>query len=363
MKNTILLLLGTLAIVACHKNENRTGDENPPSDPCTYKSEIMAPEGYAIEEISNIFFYGDFQAFQFINQGLGFMLGRKSDNGYVAVLKSIDGGKNWLDLNLNIPQIPVSMAFKDSNLGIISVNDTTGCPAPNCANKCVILKTTNGGASWSEFEIPNLKGVLHGLQFDEAGKLIAVLKLAENSKIVASDDAGETWQVLFQSPEFGINTKNFQIVQDKIYVAGSPGQILVVDKNGVLSKKIYFTHASSFSFHIIDADNIVYSDFWGLFKSKNGGATWDKISEENGRLIDFPTADKGIQLLYKNSCTMGNIYLADNALAITKDGGASWIEAAVPTTNLGLSFFGSQKLAAGKYRLLFWNKLYALTEK
>lgn len=364
MKNTILLLLGTLAIVACHKNENENGDgdKNPPNDVCDYKSEIMAPAGYNIHEISSIYFTGYFKTFQFVNPAVGFALGSTMTEGYVAVLKTLDGGKHWTDLNINIPQRPISMTFKNSSLGIISVKDLTGCPAPNCANKCVVLKTIDGGISWSEMEISNFKGVLHGLQFDEAGKLFAILKLEADSKIVTSDDDGATWKILFESPELPISVKSFQILKGNIYVGGNLGAILVIDINGALSKKINAINSLPFGFNMIDEDNIIMSIYIGLFKSKDGGATWDLISEENGRVIDFPTADKGIMLLSKSACLVGNIYMADDVLAATKNGGTSWIEAAVPSTNLSLSFIGSQKIETGKYRLLFWNKLYELSE-
>ena len=235
MKKSILLILGIIVFISCKNN-----DDDNSIEVCAFKTEIMSPTGFEVNSIGAIDFNGSVQSFQFLDEKTGFAMLSKNAGGHVEVFKTIDGGKTWSNLNIGIKQYPRGMVFKDKNFGIITVHDVTGCPPPNCQNKCVILKTENGGIHWEEIEFEDLKGILYHPQYDQEGNLYANLYLNEQSTIMKSVDNGVNWDTLFSSAALGFRsvTYSFEIFEDKIFVSTKDGKISIVSTNGQLLKTI-----------------------------------------------------------------------------------------------------------------------------
>jgi len=255
------------------------------------------------------------------------------------------------------------MIFRDENFGIITVHDATGCPPPNCQNKCVILKTENGGLDWEQIEIEELSGILYHPQFDSEGNLYANLSLLyEQPVIVKSTDNGENWDTLFTSPELDIRlvTFSFKIFQDKIYASAKDG-ILVIDTDGQLVKAIGMEETSIWDLALIDEDNLVVAVSGKSIKSTNGGDTWETIHDQSARIIGFDSADKGLMLLQKSSCPT-DVYQANDLIASTNNGGFNWSEAEETTTNLKLHFSNSQKMDDGIWYFMIGNELMKIKE-
>ena len=187
MKTFILSLLAVITLLSCHDKEENTLIL--PNEACDVKTDIHTPADYQINTIGTIGFNGSIEAFQFVNENVGYAVASKVSGSYVGVLKTVDGGNHWVNLDLTSSQYPISMVFKNENYGLISVQDVTGCP-DNCLNKCVALKTDNGGATWQEIEYANLKGILYHLKYDQEGNLYASLFLDGHSTLVKSADDG-----------------------------------------------------------------------------------------------------------------------------------------------------------------------------
>ncbi len=139
MKKSIFLILAIIVFISCKNKEDDNSIEV-----CAIKTAIKSPTGFEVNAIGEIDFKGNVQSFQFLDDKTGFAMLSKYVGGYVEVFKTIDGGKTWSNLNIGINQYPRGMVFKDEHFGIITVHDVSGCPAPNCQDKCVILKTENG---------------------------------------------------------------------------------------------------------------------------------------------------------------------------------------------------------------------------
>lgn len=331
---------------------------------CEYKTDIMSPNGFDIKTISEIDFNGSVQTFQFVNEQIGYVMLTNNVGGYVEVFKTIDGGETWTDMNIGIDQHPRGMIFKDESLGIISVHDVTGCPPPNCQNKCVILKTIDGGSNWEEKEIEELKGILYHPNFDSEGNLYALLTLDNESTLMKSTDNGETWDSFFSSSELGFEllTYSYEIFEDEFYISGKDGKILVVGRNGQLQKTIEVSSSSIWDLEIVDEDNIIVVVSGEVIKSINGGETWETIYNGSARMIGFDSVDKGLMILEKSSCPT-DVYQVNDLIASTNDGGQNWIEAEETTTNLHVNFQNSQKTTNGNWYIMIGNKLLDIKEE
>lgn len=329
---------------------------------CEIKSDIKAPEGYEIEALGGIDFFGSIRGFQFVD-GVGYALGQNSDGGYVDVFKTIDKGRSWSNLNVNIPQHPINMIFRDERYGLISLHDVTGCPPPTCQNKCVVLKTTDGGVSWEEIEYKELKGVLYHLTYDEEATLYAILSLEDRATLMVSRNDGVSWDTLYSSPKLDLSlvTFSFKLFRDKIYINGKGATIVVIDKLGNLIKTIRTREAVIWDLEIIDENTLVVVHSGQVIKSNDDGASWQVIYDESARMIGFETEEKGLMMLEKNSCPT-DIYQVNDLIATTQDGGLTWIEADKVTTNLRVSYSNSQKIEDDSYLLMIGNQLFRIAE-
>jgi photosystem II stability/assembly factor-like uncharacterized protein len=337
----------------------KKSDSNSPSlqDACDIKTEILAPAGFEVTSVGKIDFNGSVQAFQFVTEQIGYALLTKNVGGYVEVFKTLDGGKSWFNLTVGIDQYARSMIFRDENFGIITVHDVTGCPPPNCLNKCVILKTENGGLSWEELEFEELNGILYHPKFDSEGNLFANM----GSVIMKSIDAGLHWDTLYASDALGFSllTYSFELYQHKIYASGKQGKILVIDTNGQLIKTIDTQMGSLWDVEVMDEDRLLVVGSGKVAISNDGGDNWETVYEKSARLIGFDGADQGLMFLEKSSCPT-DVYQVNDLIASTKDGGLSWEEAQQTTTNLRISFSNSQKMGSGIWLFMIGNELFRI---
>jgi photosystem II stability/assembly factor-like uncharacterized protein len=363
MKKSILLILGIIVFISCNKNDDDDNSINQLGEVCDIKTEIKSPNGFEVNSIGEIDFNGSVQSFQFLDDEIGYAMMSKNVGGYVEIFKTTDGGQSWSNLEIGINQYPRSMLFKDENFGIITVHDVTGCPPPNCQNKCVILKTENGGMDWEEVEFQDLKGILYHPKFDSNGNLYANLKLNDQSALMKSDDNGVNWDTLFNSAELDFNlvTYSFEIYENKIFISAKDGKILVVDTNGQLIKTIEIDNAPIWDVEIIDENNLIVVQSGKVIKSTNGGDTWETIYNESARMIGFDSVDKGLMLLEKSSCPT-DVYQVNDLIASTNNGGFNWIEAEETTTNLRINFSNSQKMGDEIWYMMIGNKLIEIKE-
>ena len=361
MNRILLTGLALIVIISCNKDETLIKELG---EVCEYKTDIKSPIGYDINDVGEINFNGSVRLFQFVNEQVGYAMLGNNVGGYVEIFKTTNGGETWTDLYIGIDQHPKGMVFKDENIGILTVHDVTGCPPPNCLNKCVILRTEDGGQNWVEKEIEELKGILYHPKYDSDGNLYALLTFDEVSTLMKSTDDGKTWEEFFSSTELGFSliTFSYEISENKFYISGKSGKLLVVDSNGDLLKTIELGSSIIWDLEIVDENNIVVAISDEVLKSNNGGDTWESIYNESARIIGFKSTDKGLMLLNKSSCPT-DVYQVNDLMASTNDGGRNWIEAEETTTNLRSNFQNSQKMANGNWFIMIENRLLNIKEK
>lgn len=321
----------------------------------------MTPNGYDLNAKGEINFNGSVKYFQFVNEQIGFAMLNNNVGGYVEVFKTTDGGEAWTDLNIGIDKHPRGIVFKNENFGLITVHDVTGCPPPNCQNRCVILTTEDGGLNWEEKEIEELKGILYHPKFDSEGNLYANLKLDDESTLMKSTDNGETWDTLFSSTDLDFNlvTYSYEIFEDEFFISGRDGKILVINTNGDLIKTMEVGSSTIWDVEIIDKDNIIVVLSSEVIKSINGGDTWETIYSESARMIGFDSSEEGLMFLEKSNCPT-DVYQVNDLIASTSDGGFNWNEADETTTNLRIGFVNSQKIKDKIWYLIIGNKLFEI---
>ncbi|MDB5056283.1 MAG: hypothetical protein JWM44_4333 [Bacilli bacterium] len=172
--------------------------------------------------------------------------GPHTSQSNVWLFKTNDGGKNWVHQDLPIPLIGsyqgtslMPPKFFDNKNGILPV--TLHESGNNYKN--MILKTTDGGASWQSIK---------AVPFENESDLLTVFHTKDfgwawnrsSSKIFITKNGGEHWNEIFSN-------LNLSAVQQLIFVDENRGFLLTNTNNGEIHE---------------------------LYKTEDAGKTWSLIS-------------------------------------------------------------------------------------
>lgn len=81
----------------------------------------------------------------FVNESIGFVVGYKGD-----IYKTTDSGTTWKKLESGTTLHLYSVCFIDENVGFISGQAASECLDADCDKGGVLLKTTDGGDTWTK---------------------------------------------------------------------------------------------------------------------------------------------------------------------------------------------------------------------
>lgn len=345
MKKNIILLIGLFSVVSCREDESQLDQDN---ENCIVETEISAPDGFEINRISTIQFDGAITEIQFVDENVGYVLGNNSVGGYAEIFKTDDGGKTWTDLELEYREAPIGMFFLNEEVGFISYFGSNGN----------LLKTTDGGLNWVEIQNQNLNGELYHIQKDNNNNLYAILTGVETEVVlIKSVDEAESWEIINDSPElqFPLVTFSFKLFEDRIYISGKDGQIIVTDLNGSQINIIQTELSTIWDFEIIDHNNYVISSDKTI-KTLDGGINWIEIYSRRARILNFVDTEIGLMILNKSYCPI-DVYQANDVIAYTVNGGLDWSESEV-STNITQNYSDNQIMIDESYIILIENDLY-----
>jgi photosystem II stability/assembly factor-like uncharacterized protein len=252
----------------------------------------------------------------FINENIGFVVGATGSYNYWLILKTTNGGNNWIQQNgtFGTPQL-MSVCFTDSfngfivggdgmsnpvffrttNQGINWVNINLGYNSDYVfrditfmnsnigliSGTGIILRTTNGGNNWVQINC-NVNVSLRKVAFAKSNSGLCYA-VGRNSCILRSLDSGQTWNIQNLGSTDTIFT-SISIVNDSIcYISG------------VMSINPYYSV---------------------LYKTTNSGNNWINMSNT------LPSYCKFTSTVYFFSDSIGLI--ASSGVYKTTTGGLNW---------------------------------------
>jgi len=233
----------------------------------------------------------------FSNTNSGFILGYRPETGAI-LLKTIDCGSTWDPITLDTARLLrlTSAYFTDSNTGYLTgyKNSVNGSEVYG-----TILKTTDGGNSWSALNVTNPKGsFLNSICFPEANTgYIAGQNFTSgsiyNGVFLKTTDAGATWSNLSTTIQCAY-------------------------------KSIFFTDKST-GFGV--GETIIGTGESTLIKTTDGGISWNEVTLQDKHItlnsICFADANTGYAVGAKEYSSSGHINFCA-AILKTTDGGTSW---------------------------------------
>jgi photosystem II stability/assembly factor-like uncharacterized protein len=264
----------------------------------------------------------------FVNQNLGFVCGNSG-----TILKTSDGGINWVPQNSGTNYQLSGLQFIDDNIGYCaSYSDNGG----------ILLKTVNGGASWNNISLNLTNSNSGGFWFFSADT--GILALGDNafshSKILKTNNGGASWDTVYNGGNGWISFIHFPN-RNNGYATVSGSQILKTTNGGnnwdLLSNIGGNLWMSGVYFFNKDTGFVGGGDFntggGSIFKTTDGGITWQTQTNDYGTSVMLYTT-------FKTGYAIGsNVNWNEKKIIKTIDGGTTWAIDITPKYKLNSIFF------------------------
>ncbi len=363
-KNHIfLIILTTLVfVVSCKKEKEEIIKQHTPCE--------TALEGWSIStiEIPNIFATN----LHFPTNQIGYLIGQ------AAIFKTTDGGQNWQSLQQYYNEDNTTnddavtkgwltdVFFVDENTGFVSGNDEAPT-GDSILTGAVLLKTLDGGATWSKQYFEGVYGI-GNLHFFDAMNGLAMFTIIPDPttvtyKLYGTKDGGETWAEI-ELPG-GSDVKSGLLVgPNSIALAvGNSNDMSTIARSfdkGQTWQTLSELEGRCYSYQFLDDKTgfatCASSSILKLLKTTDGGNTWETASSpfDLVPLLHFKNEQAGF--LIKPQYDEPTSIIDDTAELLayevweTFDGGKKWKKSAIsPTCN----FLGTPvEFAGGKFATL-----------
>lgn len=282
----------------------------------------------------------------FVNDALGFVVGYNGE-----IYKTTDAGKSWQKQNSGTSLHLFSVFFLNEQTGF-AAGHAMNCLDADCGKGSVLLKTTNGGNTWTKIFLKDYIRIYSLHFFDEQNGL-ALLHRPDvpNSKdefIARTTDGGNTWTLTDLAVQ---PYNNVFYVDDLVFVTGENQKIFKSTDRG-LSWKVINTPVPAW--HNI-RDIYFYNERIGFldgvthfYKTTNGGLSWQLMtaSFKAMDLFHFYNENEGFNIESVFAYQGGDFPTFQGvASSQTENGGANWIKGDLTGSFYpGLSFFPRRNL-------------------
>ena len=218
--------------------------------------------------------YVEFNKIQFVNELTGYIVGEDLANFGGVILKTTDGGNNWMNLSANslFPIEIFALSFLNPNTGFVSGYSMN------------IYKTTDGGLNWSYTQAPYIgNSRFRALQFLNENTGYVGGRYGVRSK---TTNGGLTWDTLSMA---GSQLYSIFFFNANTGFMGDGASTIYKTTDGGINWTATFLRdtssvASSYALSHIDFLNEMTGYIAGrtssrgaIFKTTNGGINWSNI--------------------------------------------------------------------------------------
>jgi photosystem II stability/assembly factor-like uncharacterized protein len=227
------------------------------------------------------------------------------DNG-CSILRTADGGATWSRVNRNVTGENLwSCHFCDANSGVVAGDNGT------------VLRTTDGGQNWT----PLLTGIGNDLYAAFCHSSTEIHVAGSGGMILRTTNAGSTWEIQTTGVSVNLLGMDFPVDGSTGYVVGTGGVVLKTTNSGQVWVRESTGTTKSLCAVCFPQDNSTGYAAGGwyegiILRTTNGGQAWDSVcgTWEDLWGISFGTASIGF--------AVGEY----GTVVKTTDAGNSWIE-------------------------------------
>lgn len=206
----------------------------------------------------------------FINAEVGFVVGYDGN-----IFKTVNSGSSWQKQQSGTTLPLVSVFFLNDTIGYISGQGSSGCLDADCGKGAVLLKTLDGGKTWTKTFFKEYASIYSLLFFDEVrGLSIIRLPDASNSEsyfLAKTFDGGSSWELLdLTITEY---TK-FYSIDNIVFVAGKDQDIFKSKDFGNSWQTIHTPTSVLGNVYFINENTGFFNSATGIYKTIDGGLHW-----------------------------------------------------------------------------------------
>ncbi|MBK7567131.1 MAG: hypothetical protein IPI31_04835 [Bacteroidetes bacterium] len=310
MKKVIFFsFLLTLALYSCQKQSLEPVGNTLPFENGDIRLELAASSVPSF--IRDIHFFNESEGIAITNDG---KIYRTSDKGVTWELKFIDPHPD---------QIYFQILFLDENIGYV-VGGNTGCGGNDCIPAGgTILKTTDGGETWSNIYL--LNGVtFESIASNELGEIFTISN-GKLSRISKSSDAGMSW-IIIDSFDFDLHKITFN--NGFGFCTGMDGNVIKSSDEGnswILATTLDALYATDIKFNQDNGYCIANNN--AIYKTTNDGVSWAENYTSN--YISYalnPLSENSCLIFGSGEYTGGCFGSYYGGIIQTTDSGNSWTE-------------------------------------
>jgi len=199
----------------------------------------------------------DYKSIQWVNTNVGYIGGEN------ILLKSIDGGLSWIEMELPVRMEVIDVSFFDDLNGIL------------LGDEGLIFRTTDGGLSWAKPDYPEGEMLNNVVQIDENIMLIS----GNNGTILRSTNGGATWVAVNIPTEASVNKISF--VGDLLGYAVTADSEILKTNNAGLTWELFdsgFDVALNAVHFTDDTTGYAVGDEGAIIKTEDGAQNWQFIN-------------------------------------------------------------------------------------
>ena len=287
----------------------------------------------------------------FINPNIGFVVGYNGD-----IYKTNDSGQTWMKKNSGTTLHLFSVFFLDENIGFVSSQAMGGCLDADCNKGSVLLKTTDGGETWTKTFFPGYTRIL-SLKFFDAFNGIAIIHKPDvpNSRdeyVATTSDGGANWNLIDLAIKPSYDKLFF--IDNLVFVAGENQKIFKSSDYGhnwqtITTPIEAFHDVRNIYFY---NENIGYIDgITAVYKTIDGGSNWNKTNFPftNFDTFHFYNENEGFNIETVSVYEGGEFPTFKGSICFkTTDGGVNWSKSELmKALYLGLTYFPQRNLGYG----------------